>query len=174
MKLQQQTRGTFSHRANPQAVLSPVHLNSSPCSRDGRAGLGLAARQWRWVLSTRQGSKLQLAFQLLCCQGALDGFAAWVEHRVGTLLSLLPVLRGSGPYIHPVEQGQDKISQAKFQLHKQSQEDQPEKNLQEGDVGQERLVPVPLWRNGCAPWGRGGAAPRLSCFLGDTSKHKSE
>lgn len=105
------------------------------------------------VLSPRQGSKLQLALKLLCGEGALDGLAARVEHGVGAFLSTLLLPGASCPNIHPVEQGQDKINQAKFQFHKQSQQDQPEKNLQEGDAGQEGLVLWQRWGNGCSPWG---------------------
>lgn len=92
------------------------------------------------VLSPLQGSQVQLALQLLGSQGTLDGLAARVEHGVRALLPLRLLLGASCSHIHPVEEGQDKIGQAKFQLHKQSQQDQPEEHLQEGDVGQERLV----------------------------------
>ena len=115
------------------------------------------------VLSPRHRPQVQLSLQLLGGQASLDCLAARVEHRVGTFLPLHLLLGASHPHIHPVEQGQDKIGQAKFQLHKQPQQDQPEEHLQQGDAGQERPVPrgqglrwrrLRRWRGffGWTPW----------------------
>ena len=115
---------------------------------------GCEARGARWtagpVLSPRQRPQVQLTLQLLGGQASLDGLAARVEHGVGAFLSLRLLLGASHPHIHPVEQGQDKIGQAKFQFHEQSQQDQPEEHLQQGDAGQER--PVPGGQGRRRPW----------------------
>jgi hypothetical protein len=104
--------------------------------------------------------------QLLSSQRALDGFTARVEHRVGALLPFFLLLGTPSPYIHPIEHGQDKISQTKFQFHKQSQQDQPEENLQEGDVSQERLAAGGRQRDCCA------LRELLACFLKHRNKQK--
>lgn len=127
-----------SQLTDPQAVLSQSQGVRGPWG--ATAGL---------VLSPRQRPQVQLTLQLLGGQASLDCLAARVEHRVGTFLPLHLLLGASHPHIHPVEQGQDKIGQAKFQLHKQSQQDQPEEHLQQGDAGQERPVP---WSQGRRWW----------------------
>ena len=120
-------------------------VNARGCEGSGGPTTGL-------VLSPQQRPQVQLALQLLGGQASLDCLAARVEHGVGTFLSLRLLLGASHPHIHPVEQGQDKIGQAKFQFHKQAQQDQPEEHLQQGDAGEERPVPRGQRLRRRGPW----------------------
>ena len=112
---------------------------------------------------------LPLRKLLLCIAALLIGGIIGllcIARLFGALLPFFLLLGTPSPYIHPIEHGQDKISQTKFQFHKQSQQDQPEENLQEGDVSQERLAAGGRQRDCCA------LRELLACFLKHRNKQK--
>lgn len=89
--------------------------------------------------SVSQRSVTHLPFQLFSGEGAQERLTVWVEDGVGAQFSGFPGCWTAESFIKPVKKGDNEEGQAKLQLNKQTQKNQPQKHFEQSKVGNDEL-----------------------------------